>query len=182
MKAGDLPGEYLDLLNPHLLWIHFLQGTTWDHHFLLDLLTGPETCFPTYLTKYLRYLTQNWPQFCSVCKTVSEFCPLHIEKTKPCDTGHSESLSRIGDKVSLNLPLVQYSDSDSEAEADRMSDKTSESLTQDGKQCIIDRVMTVLIRLKLAVERLDDTGLFPYKAKPLLVLIEMCEELYEINE
>ena len=44
---------------------------------------------------------------------------------------------------------------------------------------VIDRFMTVLIRLRLAISRLVTRGLFPYNAEPLIKLLEQCEKLYE---
>ena len=43
----------------------------------------------------------------------------------------------------------------------------------------VDRFMTVLIRLRLAISRLVTRGLFPYNAEPLIKLLEQCEKLYE---
>uniref|UniRef100_A0A0B7A5X5 Protein Lines N-terminal domain-containing protein n=1 Tax=Arion vulgaris TaxID=1028688 RepID=A0A0B7A5X5_9EUPU len=43
----------------------------------------------------------------------------------------------------------------------------------------IDSVMGMLIRLRLYIERLVHSKLFPYNAEPLLLLLESCEELYE---
>ena len=43
----------------------------------------------------------------------------------------------------------------------------------------VDRFMTVLIRLRLAISRLVTRGLFPYNAEPLIKLLEHCEKLYE---
>ena len=49
----------------------------------------------------------------------------------------------------------------------------------DHINCDIDSVMSVLIRLRLAVERLQSQGLFPYNAAPLVALLEQVEECYE---
>ncbi|XP_062517025.1 protein Lines homolog 1-like isoform X2 [Corticium candelabrum] len=63
-----------------------------------------------------------------------------------------------------------------EVEADAgVSDVDSEATTSD----CVDSVMTVLIRLRLAMERLQCQGLFPYNAAPLLALLERVEECYE---
>ena len=43
----------------------------------------------------------------------------------------------------------------------------------------LDRVMTVLIQLRLSIERLINGNVFPYNAAPLLRLLERCEFLYE---
>lgn len=53
------------------------------------------------------------------------------------------------------------------------------SASSDHIKCDIDSVMSVLIRLRLAVERLQSQGLFPYNAAPLVALLEQVEELYE---
>ncbi|XP_062521264.1 protein lines-like [Corticium candelabrum] len=63
-----------------------------------------------------------------------------------------------------------------EVEADAgVSDVDSEATTSD----CVDSVMTVLIRLRLAMERLQCQGLFPYNAAPLLALLKRVEECYE---
>lgn len=41
--------------------------------------------------------------------------------------------------------------------------------------------MTVLIRLKLAIDRLVSKNLFPYNINPVLKLLEKCEEMYETH-
>ena len=48
-----------------------------------------------------------------------------------------------------------------------------------GYQNKLDDTMAVFIRLRMAIERLDAKKLFPYKARPLLKLLEQCEQLYE---
>ena len=45
----------------------------------------------------------------------------------------------------------------------------------------MDEIMTVLIRLRLSLERLVARELFPYNVTPLLKLLERCEELHEHN-
>lgn len=46
----------------------------------------------------------------------------------------------------------------------------------------LDDVMSVLIRLRLAIERLCDKNLFPFSAKPLLRLLIRAESLYEDDD
>ncbi|XP_037078210.1 protein lines-like [Pollicipes pollicipes] len=43
----------------------------------------------------------------------------------------------------------------------------------------LEEVMTVLIRLRLSLERLVARDLFPYNVGPILRLLEKCEDLYE---
>ena len=47
---------------------------------------------------------------------------------------------------------------------------------------ILDDNMSVLIRLRLAIDRLVGKGLFPYNIEPLIGLLEQCEMLYEDTE
>ncbi|XP_068892434.1 protein lines [Tenebrio molitor] len=46
----------------------------------------------------------------------------------------------------------------------------------------LDNTMTVLIRLKMQIDRLVSKDLFPYNINPVLRLLEICENLYEGNE
>ena len=46
----------------------------------------------------------------------------------------------------------------------------------------LDRTVQVLIRLKLQIKRLVTKNLFPYNIKPILKLLEFCEQLYEGHE
>ncbi|KAK3865372.1 hypothetical protein Pmani_002824 [Petrolisthes manimaculis] len=43
----------------------------------------------------------------------------------------------------------------------------------------LEEVMTVLIRLRCAIDRLVSKNLFPYNINPVLKLLQKCEELYE---
>jgi hypothetical protein len=64
--------------------------------------------------------------------------------------------------------LVDYSDSSS-SDVDEATDSNPG----------LDTVMAVLIRLRLVIERLNESSLFPYNPKSLLNLLERVEELYE---
>jgi len=46
----------------------------------------------------------------------------------------------------------------------------------------LDNIMTVLIRLRISINRLVSKALFPYNIKPVLRLLEKCERLYEDGE
>lgn len=43
----------------------------------------------------------------------------------------------------------------------------------------LDNIITVLIRLRISINRLVTKALFPYNIKPVLRLLEKCEQLYE---
>ncbi|XP_076053226.1 protein lines homolog [Oratosquilla oratoria] len=45
----------------------------------------------------------------------------------------------------------------------------------------LDEVMTVLIRLRYAIDRLVSKNLFPYNISPVLKLLEKCEDMYEVR-
>ncbi|ROT64797.1 protein lines [Penaeus vannamei] len=45
----------------------------------------------------------------------------------------------------------------------------------------LEEVMTVLIRLRFAIDRLVSKNLFPYNISPVLKLLQKCEELYEVG-
>lgn len=46
----------------------------------------------------------------------------------------------------------------------------------------LDDTMSVLIRLRLAIDRLVSKNLFPYNINPVLRLLVKCEQMYEVNE
>ena len=46
---------------------------------------------------------------------------------------------------------------------------------------VLDKAMTVLVRFRISIERLATKKMFPFNVKPLLRLLECCEELYEEN-
>lgn len=53
----------------------------------------------------------------------------------------------------------------------------SEFVSSCGRE--LDDTMSVLIRLRLAIDRLVNRALFPYNIGPVLRLLVKCEELYE---
>ncbi|XP_035661786.1 protein Lines homolog 1-like [Branchiostoma floridae] len=59
------------------------------------------------------------------------------------------------------------------------SDDDADSTDNVEEESTLDRTMGVLIRLRLAVERLSDKKLFPYNVSPLLRLLAMVEDKYE---
>ena len=67
--------------------------------------------------------------------------------------------------------------SDSEGSA---FNSQSSSLQETSKlENRFDRVMGMLIRLRMHIDRLEEKGLFPYRAKALIKLLEACEEKFE---
>ena len=48
--------------------------------------------------------------------------------------------------------------------------------------CNLERTMSLLIRLRLALHKLVEKSLFPYNINPVLRLLEKCEDLYESSD
>ncbi|XP_078616563.1 protein Lines homolog 1-like [Branchiostoma floridae x Branchiostoma japonicum] len=84
-----------------------------------------------------------------------------------------------------NVETPHYKHSQENCDGDK-GDTSSESSDDDAdstdnveEESTLDRTMGVLIRLRLAVERLNDKKLFPYNVSPLVKLLEMVEAKYE---
>ncbi len=338
-KNLDKLSDVLRSVDPHTLYLGFLDSTAWDHSILLDLLTSPETCFLLYMVRYLRYVVSDWDHLQTVCQIhhadnqtpLSLDAPVNLRdpvKESAPDINITQPLVRDGpapvkpsdfsvpvckvsdagddeagknDRLGLNPPqfrisvpgqesgglapklsvtseppspkpvnkqlsalvmtkefkrdicggsrspsdeqgsmlgvslgmqcvghnasslslLVQYSSSEDELDLDddidnldlhenmenvseersAIPDKEIQHFSISGEKCnkwvdetdsiyaaiaakkhedsVIDRFMTVLIRLRLAIGRLVSRGLFPYNAEPLVKLLEQCEQLYE---
>lgn len=56
------------------------------------------------------------------------------------------------------------------------------SCYEGGRTNELDNTMTVLIRLKMQIDRLVSRDLFPYNISPILRLLRTCENLYEGND
>ena len=55
-----------------------------------------------------------------------------------------------------------------------------EGIVNRHRESVLDKVMTLLIQLRLGIEKLVDKNLFPYSAASLLKTLKLCESLYEI--
>ncbi len=61
------PTQVWRLMDPHQVFLSFLDNTSHDHTVLLDLLASPETCFLLYFIKYLHYAVNKWSELCQAC-------------------------------------------------------------------------------------------------------------------
>jgi hypothetical protein len=138
--------ELVSILNPVYTFLEFLNIAPNITDFLLDLLMGNETCFLTYLLKFLRYIRANWSMF-----------------TQSCLTYYQHNFSN-------DLILLQNVNN-----SNVIINNTEQNIT-------LDSVMTILIRLRMQINRLVVATLFPYNISPIVRLIENCESLYEGNE
>ncbi|KAG0437444.1 hypothetical protein HPB47_017447 [Ixodes persulcatus] len=57
------PRERVGVLNPHLLFLHFLTSLGNDHTTLVDLVTSDETCALLYFVRYLKLVLSDWDAF-----------------------------------------------------------------------------------------------------------------------
>ncbi|XP_041368228.1 uncharacterized protein LOC121382733 [Gigantopelta aegis] len=80
-RNGDADIALVTTLNPHKLFLQFLDSTTNDHTVLVDLLTSPETCFLLYLIRYLKCVLTEWDMFVRVCHRT--YCNLK-HRNKQC--------------------------------------------------------------------------------------------------
>ncbi|XP_059175400.1 protein Lines homolog 1-like [Physella acuta] len=111
----------------------------------------------------------------------------------------SKNQTTIGSVIAPNL--VPYSDSDNSDEEDdphqnnpSVANSSLYSLDETaylspcGKENVCSTtmqnnttvlVMEMLIRLRINLEKLDEKSLFPYNVKPLIKLLEKCEDVYD---
>lgn len=112
---------------------------------------------------------------------------LDVTKDNETDICASSSAS-LEQNYGLLASLVDYPDSDSDVQSE--DEDVAEAYVDNNHidkvvpespytENTVDKVMTVLIRLRIKLDRLCNKGLFPYNVKPIIVLIEQCEELYE---
>lgn len=62
-NCSEVSGAILRHLNPHLLFIAFVESIDFDHSLLLDLLISSETRFLEYLVQYLHFVVDGWDSF-----------------------------------------------------------------------------------------------------------------------
>lgn len=63
MRDESSPRERVGVLNPHLLFLHFLTSLGNDHTTLVDLVTSDETCALLYFVRYLKLVLSDWDAF-----------------------------------------------------------------------------------------------------------------------
>ena len=72
----------------------------------------------------------------------------------------------------------EYLDS-SDSEGSAFYSQSSSLQETSKRENRFDRVMGMLIRLRMHIDRLEEKGLFPYRANALIKLLEACEEKFE---
>ena len=258
-------------LNPHLLFIAFVQSIEFDQSVLLDLLISSETRFLEYILQYLHLVVDDWKSFNQCLQTYegkgsysdsgeatgndssrenrlseldsysdfsfnstvvanerqifhNEFNPRESsflskqenlgaqQNSDVCETFSSRIVRESGccnqlsalarpqagsglchpsecdnvkkeNRSGLKNIAVAYSssdESDMEIEyktknaCDYQENNAAVSVPED-----LDKIMSMLIRLRLSVARLSSGGHFPYSAAPLITLMERAEDCYD---
>lgn len=153
-------------LNPHYIFISFLQRLGFDHNELLAFLTSDETCFLLYILQYLKLLLQEWDSFTEshtrLIKAGPGDCDLADLDEKRTETRSTPPAKKM---------LVSYSSSSSEDEALCISDTLSKSKTVHQDLA----TLRTFVKLKQSLKKLVDAGEFPYNISPLFSLLQMCE-------
>ncbi|XP_063304897.1 protein Lines homolog 1 [Pelobates fuscus] len=61
--------------NPHCIFLLLLKNVAFDDSVLLDFLISSETCFLEYFVRYLKFLREDWHQFCLTCSFFDKATP-----------------------------------------------------------------------------------------------------------
>jgi hypothetical protein len=188
---------FASVLHPHLLFTHFLASISYDYSVLLDFLISNETQFLPYFLFYLKYCVANWQEFVSIVTQQDSKRDLSPQTTR-LSSHHSRpqfEFRELTNKSKEDRDIASYFQSRlTLSEGDEVPSPiistqtttnslvfnyTNESEEESGEIAALDRVVGVLIRLKLAIERLVKKNLFPYNVRPLLRRLQEIEEEYE---
>ncbi|RUS68764.1 hypothetical protein EGW08_023472, partial [Elysia chlorotica] len=111
-----------------------------------------------------------------------------VVKNSPCDqasvqvVSYSDSDSDTGAKDSPPPRKRRCSQTQTYLEQNQTCDDSSSSIDECQNlkfQDSFDSIMGMIIRLRMHMSRLEERGLFPYKANALIKLLEACEDKYE---
>lgn len=101
--------------NPHCIFLHLLKNVGFDDTVLLDFLISSETCFLEYIVRYLKFLREDWTEFCQVCNFIDTFT------SKECATVCEVVTSIQQDCVSSQVGLGVFNGLDSTEKAHFLS-------------------------------------------------------------
>ena len=133
-------------INPHHLFLSFLQTVCFDHSVLLDFLVSSETVFLTYLVSYLHCVLNDWSAFASSLRGIANACSEHIDNDKEDafeSIGYHETTD-YGDGFNLSIPVNgSCMDADivelgAKNVVEQNSDFYKVSSSNSGDSCIID--------------------------------------------
>ncbi|PIK46372.1 hypothetical protein BSL78_16767 [Apostichopus japonicus] len=200
--------ELKHLLCPHLLFWNYLKLLDFDHSVLLDFLISSETNFLQYLTAYLHLMKCEWDKCCDVFMISSnsmheitehvsevdyeepEVPPKRIKKiANPPSNSDVTSCNYSEGDVTLNPAVNEPADSinsfgcHKEPNSRKDIETRNDGIKTDCEKVEInsglDQVLSVLIRLRMSLERLQKRNMFPYSISPLIRSLLELEALYE---
>lgn len=149
----------IDMLSPVYLFLEFLELISYKTELLLDLLISNETCFLLYLLRFLKFVRNDWLAFRNRCNEWPAAAnAIAIGQSQPQQANQTVSTMA--------------------ANASSLADDTNSALAMP----VVDRVMSVLIRLRMQIKRLVLQNLFPYDITPITELLQQLENLYEGND
>ena len=90
--------DILNVLNPHVIFVNFLDSVTFDPNLLLDLLMSNETCFLEYLVQYIRLILSDWDKFFASTSAIN--LDKMVDDEEGEEEGEEESESQTEDEVS----------------------------------------------------------------------------------
>ncbi|XP_069481132.1 protein Lines homolog 1 [Ambystoma mexicanum] len=92
--------------NPHCVFLFLLKNVAFDATVLLDFLISSETCFLEYFVRYLKFLREEWTQFCYVCMFFDAFKPKEgvpvckVVTSVQLDNTNSQADMKVSDALS----------------------------------------------------------------------------------
>ncbi|CAL1276852.1 unnamed protein product [Larinioides sclopetarius] len=159
---------FMKEMDPHKIFIKFLQQIGNDHNELLSFLLSDETCFLLYLMQYLKLFLKEWKSFIEAHRI--------LKNSENITAFSSEENSSEQFHIPGSSKLVSYSSSSSSDE--ECADAIGSTATDDLK-CLEELAfgtVSVLIKLKVAIQKLVDMNEFPYNISPMISLLEICEK------
>lgn len=167
--------SYLNsLINPHIIFYYFLKKIHFDYSVLLDFLVSNETDFLLYFLTYLKICNTSFHQMVSSLQSIESQIDdervLHFQET--IDKNLHLALEKLN-SLELN------SDSESSFNLIEGYDFIEEDEEIEDYSTPLEKVMTVIIQLRIRLTNADKKKLLPYNSAPLLKHLNNLESLYE---
>ncbi|XP_067119447.1 protein Lines homolog 1 [Centruroides vittatus] len=149
-------------INPHIMFLEFLNKLNYDYSPLLDFLTSNETCILLYMVKYLKLIRSEWNNFLKGHEIMN-----HLAKNicDQCDPNVIDKPSVKGTAFSTTKKCNDISET--------TSSQTENNIFN------LQKSFEVLRKLTKKIQKLTDKNLYPYNAQPLLYHLNSCLKQYD---
>lgn len=162
------------LMDPHIIFYNFLKKIHFDYSVLLDFLVSNETNFLLYFLTYLKICNASFNQMVS-----------SLQMAESQD--HKERAIQLKEVAEKNLQyalkklnsLEINSDSESSINLLEGYDSMEEYDEFEDHEDPFEKVMTVIIQLRIRLTNADKKKLLPYNSAPLLKHLINLESQYE---